>query len=89
VDDDAGKTMRAELARESLIESVLVCDPSRPTTRKVRFVAEHSSTHMLRADLGAGQTCFRRDRAEADRRHPAAAAARRHRAAVRLRQRAC
>src|SRR3954469_24877876 len=49
-DDDAGKTLRAELARESLIESVLVCDPGRPTTRKVRFVAEHSSTHMLRAD---------------------------------------
>ena len=37
-DDDAGKTLRAELARESLIESVLVCDPARPTTRKVRFV---------------------------------------------------
>src|SRR3979490_2685684 len=49
-DDDAGKTLRAELAGESLIESVLVCDPARPTTRKVRFVAEHSSTHMLRAD---------------------------------------
>jgi D-beta-D-heptose 7-phosphate kinase/D-beta-D-heptose 1-phosphate adenosyltransferase len=49
-DDDAGKTLRAELAGESLIESVLVCDPTRPTTRKVRFVAEHSSTHMLRAD---------------------------------------
>src|SRR6476469_2104200 len=49
-DADAGKTLRAELAGESLIESVLVCDPTRPTTRKVRFVAEHSSTHMLRAD---------------------------------------
>jgi D-beta-D-heptose 7-phosphate kinase/D-beta-D-heptose 1-phosphate adenosyltransferase len=49
-DDDAGKTLRAELAQESLIESVLVCDPGRPTTRKVRFVSEHFSTHMLRAD---------------------------------------
>src|SRR6478752_2794559 len=49
-DDDAGKKLRVELAGESLIESVLVCDPTRPTTRKVRFVAEHSSTHMLRAD---------------------------------------
>ncbi len=29
---------------------MLVCDPSRPTTRKVRFVSEHFSTHMLRAD---------------------------------------
>ncbi|MBR1229232.1 MULTISPECIES: D-glycero-beta-D-manno-heptose-7-phosphate kinase [unclassified Bradyrhizobium] len=49
-DDTAGKTLRAELAQESLIESVLVCDPARLTTRKVRFVSEHSSTHMLRAD---------------------------------------
>lgn len=49
-DDEAGKTLRADLAQESLIESVLVCDPARPTTRKVRFVSEHSSTHMLRAD---------------------------------------
>ena len=32
------------------IESVLICDPARPTTRKVRFVSEHFSTHMLRAD---------------------------------------
>jgi D-beta-D-heptose 7-phosphate kinase/D-beta-D-heptose 1-phosphate adenosyltransferase len=49
-EDAAGATLKAELGRESLIESVLVCDPSRPTTRKVRFVSEHFSTHMLRAD---------------------------------------
>jgi D-beta-D-heptose 7-phosphate kinase / D-beta-D-heptose 1-phosphate adenosyltransferase len=49
-DDDAGEKLQAELAQESLIESVLVRDPSRPTTRKVRFVSEHFSTHMLRAD---------------------------------------
>ena len=48
--DDAGAQLKAALARESLIESVLVCDPTRPTTRKVRFVSEHFSTHMLRAD---------------------------------------
>jgi len=48
--DEAGKTLKAELSRQSLIESVLVCDPGRPTTRKVRFVSEHFSTHMLRAD---------------------------------------
>ena len=29
-EDEAGKTLKAELARESLIESVLVCDPGRP-----------------------------------------------------------
>jgi D-beta-D-heptose 7-phosphate kinase/D-beta-D-heptose 1-phosphate adenosyltransferase len=49
-EDEAGARLQAELGRESLIESVLVCDPSRPTTRKVRFVSEHFSTHMLRAD---------------------------------------
>ncbi len=49
-EDEAAATLKAALARESLIESVLVRDPSRPTTRKVRFVSEHFSTHMLRAD---------------------------------------
>mgnify|MGYP001144907833 CR=1 FL=1 len=47
-DDDAGKILRAELAAESLIESVLVCDPARPTTRKVRFVAGHCFTGFIR-----------------------------------------
>jgi D-beta-D-heptose 7-phosphate kinase/D-beta-D-heptose 1-phosphate adenosyltransferase len=49
-EDEAGKTLQAALAQETRIESVLVSDPSRPTTRKVRFVSEHFSTHMLRAD---------------------------------------
>jgi D-beta-D-heptose 7-phosphate kinase/D-beta-D-heptose 1-phosphate adenosyltransferase len=49
-DDAAGAMLKAELAREARIESVLVTDPARPTTRKVRFVSEHFSTHMLRAD---------------------------------------
>jgi D-beta-D-heptose 7-phosphate kinase/D-beta-D-heptose 1-phosphate adenosyltransferase len=49
-EDEAGTTLKAALALESLIESVLVSDPARPTTRKVRFVSEHFSTHMLRAD---------------------------------------
>jgi D-beta-D-heptose 7-phosphate kinase / D-beta-D-heptose 1-phosphate adenosyltransferase len=48
--DAAGSELRATLMRESGIESVLVTDPGRPTTRKVRFVSEHFSTHMLRAD---------------------------------------
>jgi D-beta-D-heptose 7-phosphate kinase/D-beta-D-heptose 1-phosphate adenosyltransferase len=48
--DAAGDQLEAELAKEAGIESVLVRDPSRPTTRKVRFVSEHFSTHMLRAD---------------------------------------
>jgi len=54
-DDDAGAQLRSALAREALIESVLVCDSTRPTTRKVRFVSEHFSTHMLRADWELAQ----------------------------------
>src|ERR1700754_4997969 len=34
--DEAGAVLKTALAQESLVESVLVCDPSRPTTRKVR-----------------------------------------------------
>jgi D-beta-D-heptose 7-phosphate kinase/D-beta-D-heptose 1-phosphate adenosyltransferase len=49
-EDDAGKRLKALLAEQPGIDSVLVCDPTRPTTRKVRFVSEHFSTHMLRAD---------------------------------------
>ncbi len=49
-DDEAGAKLKAQLSQEGLIESVLVCDSKRPTTRKVRFVSEHFSTHMLRAD---------------------------------------
>src|SRR6478735_3135805 len=48
--DDAGARLKTALDELAAIESVLVCDPSRPTTRKVRFVSEHFSTHMLRAD---------------------------------------
>ena len=54
-EDDAGAQLKAALAKQDLIESVLVCDPSRPTTRKVRFVSEHFSTHMLRADWELAQ----------------------------------
>src|SRR3989440_5590061 len=49
-DDDAGVNLKAALSREDMIESILICDAERPTTRKVRFVSEHFSTHMLRAD---------------------------------------
>src|SRR5258707_3860099 len=49
-EDEAGAKLRAQLAQEDRIEAVLVADPGRPTTRKVRFVSDHFSTHMLRAD---------------------------------------
>jgi D-beta-D-heptose 7-phosphate kinase/D-beta-D-heptose 1-phosphate adenosyltransferase len=53
--DEAGARLKAALAEELRIDSVLVCDPARPTTRKVRFVSEHFSTHMLRADWEQAQ----------------------------------
>jgi D-beta-D-heptose 7-phosphate kinase/D-beta-D-heptose 1-phosphate adenosyltransferase len=49
-EDSAAVELKAAFAREQRIESVLVADASRPTTRKMRFVSEHFMTHMLRAD---------------------------------------
>jgi D-beta-D-heptose 7-phosphate kinase/D-beta-D-heptose 1-phosphate adenosyltransferase len=54
-EDEAGEKLRAQLAQHDRIESVLVSDSARPTTRKVRFVSEHFSTHMLRADWELAQ----------------------------------
>jgi D-beta-D-heptose 7-phosphate kinase/D-beta-D-heptose 1-phosphate adenosyltransferase len=48
--DEAGAKLKTDLAQHAGIECVLVSDEGRPTTRKVRFVSEHFSTHMLRAD---------------------------------------
>jgi D-beta-D-heptose 7-phosphate kinase/D-beta-D-heptose 1-phosphate adenosyltransferase len=47
--DDAGRALTDAL-EHSLIEFHLVVDGTRQTTRKVRFVSEHFSTHLLRAD---------------------------------------
>jgi D-beta-D-heptose 7-phosphate kinase/D-beta-D-heptose 1-phosphate adenosyltransferase len=49
-DDEAARTLAAKLGDEPGIEPHFVVDPARPTTRKVRFVSEHHSTHLLRAD---------------------------------------
>jgi D-beta-D-heptose 7-phosphate kinase / D-beta-D-heptose 1-phosphate adenosyltransferase len=49
-EDEVGVRLAVTLAQEPGIESLLVHDSARPTTRKVRFVSEHFSTHMLRAD---------------------------------------
>jgi len=49
-EDEVGLKLAVTLAQEPGIESLLVHDGARPTTRKVRFVSEHFSTHMLRAD---------------------------------------
>jgi D-beta-D-heptose 7-phosphate kinase/D-beta-D-heptose 1-phosphate adenosyltransferase len=49
--DEAGRTLSSCFSSlKGSIEPYLVTDTSRPTTRKVRFVSEHYSTHLLRAD---------------------------------------
>jgi len=49
-EDETGRLLMREFAKEPRIESYIVLDRLRPTTRKVRFVSEHHSTHLLRAD---------------------------------------
>ncbi len=49
-DDDAGQALADALEAQPLVEFELVIDKARQTTRKVRFVSEHFSTHLLRAD---------------------------------------
>jgi D-beta-D-heptose 7-phosphate kinase/D-beta-D-heptose 1-phosphate adenosyltransferase len=49
--DDAGLTLTNALAKFSgQIVPDLVIDKARQTTRKVRFVSEHHSSHLMRAD---------------------------------------
>ena len=49
--DDAGLTLTNALGQfDSGIEPDLVVDSARQTTRKVRFVSEHHSAHLIRAD---------------------------------------
>jgi D-beta-D-heptose 7-phosphate kinase/D-beta-D-heptose 1-phosphate adenosyltransferase len=49
--DAGGQLLKRAFSREGRrIVSRLVVDRSRPTTRKLRFVSEHFSTHLLRAD---------------------------------------
>src|SRR5690348_7350572 len=50
-DDETGRTVTDAFGEfAGAIEPHLVIDRSRPTTRKIRFVSEHHSTHLLRAD---------------------------------------
>jgi D-beta-D-heptose 7-phosphate kinase/D-beta-D-heptose 1-phosphate adenosyltransferase len=53
-DDDAGRDLQAALAKEKRIDAHLAVDAGRQTTRKVRFVSEHHSAHLLRADWEPG-----------------------------------
>jgi D-beta-D-heptose 7-phosphate kinase/D-beta-D-heptose 1-phosphate adenosyltransferase len=51
-EDESGRALGRTFADEygDAIETHLLVDASRPTTRKVRFVSDHHSTHLLRAD---------------------------------------
>jgi D-beta-D-heptose 7-phosphate kinase / D-beta-D-heptose 1-phosphate adenosyltransferase len=50
-DDEAGHVLTTALAEfNGAIVPHLVIDRARRTTRKVRFVSEHHSTHLIRAD---------------------------------------
>ena len=53
--DEAGTALTQALSANPLIEYHLVVDAGRLTTRKVRFVSEHHSTHLLRADWEMAQ----------------------------------
>jgi D-beta-D-heptose 7-phosphate kinase/D-beta-D-heptose 1-phosphate adenosyltransferase len=49
--DETGQAVKAAFTEfRRCIEPHLVVDRSRPTSRKVRFVSEHYSSHLLRAD---------------------------------------
>jgi D-beta-D-heptose 7-phosphate kinase/D-beta-D-heptose 1-phosphate adenosyltransferase len=50
-EDEAGRMLaRAFVEDWPGVETHIMVDSSRPTTRKVRFVSDHHSTHLLRAD---------------------------------------
>src|ERR1700680_1916562 len=50
-EDEAGRTLNEAFAKlGGAIEPHLVVDAGRHTTRKVRFVSEHHSAHLIRAD---------------------------------------
>src|SRR5262245_5648478 len=49
-EDEAGRKLMNEIAGVPGIECYVLVDRTRLTTRKIRFVSEHHSTHLLRAD---------------------------------------
>jgi D-beta-D-heptose 7-phosphate kinase/D-beta-D-heptose 1-phosphate adenosyltransferase len=51
-EDESGRAIGRAFADDygDAIETHLLVDAARPTTRKVRFVSDHHSTHLLRAD---------------------------------------
>jgi D-beta-D-heptose 7-phosphate kinase/D-beta-D-heptose 1-phosphate adenosyltransferase len=67
--DEAGLTLTNALGKfDGLIVPDLVIDKARQTTRKVRFVSEHHSTHLMRADWETTDRLCRNDDAASGRR---------------------
>ena len=86
-DDPAGKLLEQSFAQETdLIEARLVVDQARPTTRKTRFVSEHHSTHLLRADWELARPVASQIEAAMIQHATTALAAGRRRGPVRLQQ---
>jgi D-beta-D-heptose 7-phosphate kinase/D-beta-D-heptose 1-phosphate adenosyltransferase len=55
--DDAGRVLAETFGKTNgQIDARLVLDSERPTTQKVRFVSDHHSTHLLRADWEENQS---------------------------------
>src|SRR6266496_4501336 len=80
-EDEAGAKLKADLAREKLIEAVLVTDSSRPTTRKVRFVSEHLDRKSTRlnsshVEISYAVFCLKKKKTEEERRIPRSTTAR-------------
>ena len=54
--DEAGRTLSEAFAKlDGAVEPHLVIEAGRHTTRKVRFVSEHHSAHLMRADWETAQ----------------------------------
>ena len=49
-DDEEGRGLASAFVAHPRTKAHLIVDATRPTTRKARFVSEHHSTHLLRAD---------------------------------------
>ncbi|HEX4407634.1 MAG TPA: D-glycero-beta-D-manno-heptose-7-phosphate kinase [Xanthobacteraceae bacterium] len=63
--DDAARTLGDAFAKlKGAVEPHLVAEPGRHTTRKVRFVSEHHSAHLMRADWETAQPASAASEAE-------------------------
>ena len=65
--DDAGLALTNALAKlDGNVVPDLAVDPLRQTTRKVRYVSEHHSSHLMRADWETSRADHPAERSRAD-----------------------